>query len=263
MSEYMLKSDIKQEIGTLIKIKPELHDSWKKLHDAVFSDGALSKKEKELIAIAGAHVTRCAYCIRARVNSSKRAGASDEEVVEAIYVGMRFAMGAPYAYSSIAFETVNKLEAEESITEGNFFSKNISTEIGEFREAIGPIAGPFMDFHGKVFEDGALSKRMKRAVIGLAMAHLTRCPWCIRGCAKDAKDFGLTKAQMAEAISVGMIMAAGACYAHTGVAMEALNTFNSRNATEASGSESGGPKDVEAATQHNLKDNVNDIECGC
>lgn len=264
MSDSILKSDIKQEIGLLMKIKPGLHDSWKALHDTVFEDGALSKKEKELIAVAGAHITRCPYCIRGRVISAKRAGSSDAEVVEAIYVGMRMAMGAPYAHSSIAFETINKLEAGESITEGSFFSKNIGKEIGQFKGTIGPITAPFEHFHNAVYEDGALSKTFKRAVMGLALGHMTRCPWCIRGCTKDAIDFGVSKEQIGEAISVGMIMAAGACYAHTGVAMEALQKYNSRESQKASSaSESGKQSDVETATQQNLKDTPGDIECGC
>ncbi len=262
MTEYLFKSNIREEIGILKGINPALHESWMTLHDAVFKDGALSRKEKELIAVAGAHITRCPYCIRARVHSASKAGATEEEIVEAIYVAMRFAMGAPYAYSSISFETYNALQKGESITEGHFFSKNISKEIGEFRHASGEISKPFMQFHQNVFSDGALSKKMKRAIIGLAMAHMTRCPWCIRGCAKDALEFGVTKEQMAEAINVAMIMAAGACYAHTGISMEALQGLKSKEeevATAGGGSEG----KAEMATQQSLKDNPGDIECGC
>jgi AhpD family alkylhydroperoxidase len=243
MSDYMYKSNIKEDIALLKDISPPYHSSWTKLHDAVFEDGALSKKEKALIAVAGAHITRCPYCIRARVVNAKKLGASDAEIVEAIYVAMRFAMGAPYAYSSIAFETYNALEKGASITEGHFFSKNIAKEIGEFKEASGPISKPFMEFHETVFGDGALSKKMKRAIIGLAVAHMTRCPWCIRGCVRDAITFGVTREQMAEAINVAMIMSAGACYAHAGIAMDSLRAV----APEV--------RQVEAKAE--------DIECGC
>ncbi|MEE9252580.1 MAG: carboxymuconolactone decarboxylase family protein [Thermodesulfobacteriota bacterium] len=263
MSEYMFKSNIRDEIGLLKKIKPELHEGWQTFHDAVFADGALSKKEKELIAVAGSHITRCPYCIRGRVKTSKHAGASDEEIVEAIYVGMRFAMGAPFAYSNIAFETYDALENDEPTTEGHFFKKNITKEIGEFRKASGPISKPFMDFHSKVFQDGALSKTMKRAIIGLACAHMTRCPWCIRGCAKDAVDFGVSREQVAEAINVAMVMAAGACYAHTGISMETLKDVNSGGAKSAGSASSGSSDKMEDAVQQNLKEDTSDIECGC
>lgn len=261
MTDYLFKSNIREEIGLLKNINSELHDSWMELHDTVFKDGALSRKEKALIAVAGAHITRCPYCIRARTRNAAREGATEEEIVEALYVAMRFAMGAPYAYSSIAFETYNALEKGEPITEGHFFSKNISKEIVEFREASGEIAKPFMGFHKNVFSDGALSKKMKRAIIGLAVAHMTRCPWCIRGCAKDAREFGVTKEQMAEAINVAMIMAAGACYAHTSLSMEALQGVKAKQAEAAGGSGSKG--EAESATRSALKDDPSDIVCGC
>jgi len=267
MSEYLFKSNIKEEIGVLKSINPNLFSSWMELHDTVFADGALSRKEKELISVAGAHITRCPYCIKARVKSANRAGATDEEIVEAIYVAMRFAMGAPFAYSSISFETYNALQNDESITEGNLFSKNISKEIGEFREASGGISKPFMAFHQNVFADGALSKKLKRGIIGLAVAHMTKCPWCIRGCTKDALDFGFTKEQIAEAINVAMIMSAGACFAHTGLAMETLQEIKERKSkgspAAAGGAGSAGKAESAAVAQSNLKDSPGDIDCGC
>ncbi len=253
MTEYMLKSNIREEIGMLDRINPELHAAWNAYHDSVFDDGALSRKTKMLIGVAGAHITRCPYCIRAKVTGAKQAGATDAEIVEAIYVGMRFAMGAPFAYSSIAFETYDALEKGQNITEGHFFSKNIAKEIGQFREASGRLTETFMAFHKKVFEDGALSKKLKRAVIGLAAAHMTRCPWCIRGCVKDAVEFGVSRQEVAEAINVAMVMAAGACYAHTGVSMETLHRLGHHSA----------PAAAAAGSASSSSEDTSDIECGC
>ncbi len=231
MTEYLFKKDISQDIGLLKKINPELNQAWMDFHNSVFADGALSKKEKETIAVACAHITRCPYCIRGRVMTSKKNGATDEEIVEAIYVAMRFAMGAPYAFSSIAFEAVDAIEDGIPLTEGHFFKKDITHEINHFKDSSGEnLSKPFMEFHKRVFADGALSKEMKRGLIGLACAHLTKCPYCIRGCVKDALSFGVSKAKMAEAINVAMVMGAGACYAHTGIAMDTLATINAREA---------------------------------
>lgn len=226
MTEYMLKSNIKADIAHLKEVEPTLYGAWMDFHNSVFKDGAISKKEKELIAISGAHITRCSYCIRSRVTISKKYGASDQQIAEAIYVGMRFAMGAPYAYSSIAYEAWDALENDVPLTEGHFFKKNIAHEIKCFSDASGEIDGKFKDFTKKVFADGALTKDFKRGLMGLACAHMTRCPYCIRGCVKDAKAAGFSKEQIAEAINVGMVMAAGACYAHSSVGMEALAKIN-------------------------------------
>ncbi|MCH6574995.1 MAG: carboxymuconolactone decarboxylase family protein [Bacteroidetes bacterium] len=226
MSEYMLKSDIKADIAHLKELNPDLYGSWMDYHNSVFKDGALTKKEKELIAVAGAHITRCSYCIRSRVNISKKQGASDEQIIEAIYVAMRFAMGAPFAYSSIAYEAWDALENEIPLTEGHFFKKDILHEIKCFSDASGEIDPKFKEFTKKVFAEGALTKNFKRGLVGLACAHMTRCPYCIRGCVKDAKAAGYSREQVAEAINVGMVMSAGACYAHSSVAMETLTKVN-------------------------------------
>lgn len=226
MSEYMLKSDIKADIAHLKELNPDLYGAWMDFHNSVFKDGALTKKEKELIAVAGAHITRCSYCIRSRVNISKKQGASDQEITESIYVGMRFAMGAPFAYSSIAYEAWDALENDVPLTEGHFFKKNIAHEIKCFSDASGEMDPKFKEFTKKVFAEGALTKNFKRGLVGLACAHMTRCPYCIRGCVKDAKAAGYSREQVAEAINVGMVMSAGACYAHSSIAMESLTKVN-------------------------------------
>jgi len=230
MSDSIYKSKISDEIKHFKNIDPDLYDSWMDYHNTVFQDGALSRKTKELTAVALAHITTCPYCIRGRVLNSKKQGATDNEVVEAIYVGMRFAMGAPYAYSSIAFEAADALDNNVPLTEGHFFKKDISHEIGHFRQTSGNISKKFADLTKNIFADGALSKSIKRGVIGLACAHLTKCPYCIRGCVKDAKTDGITEQQMAEAINVAMTMAAGSCYAHSSIAMEALSKYSEKAA---------------------------------
>ena len=222
----MLKSDIKADIAHLKEINPDLYGAWMDYHNSVFKDGALTKKEKELIAVAGAHITRCSYCIRSRVKISKKLGSSEEQITEAIYVAMRFAMGAPFAYSSIAYEAWDALENEIPLTEGHFFKKDILHEIKCFSDASGERDSKFKEFTKKVFAEGALTKNFKRGIVGLACAHMTRCPYCIRGCVKDAKAAGFSKEQIAEAINVGMVMSAGACYAHSSVAMETLTKVN-------------------------------------
>ena len=67
MSEYLFKSDISSDMALFKELNPDLHGAWMNLHNGVFEDGALSQKEKQLIAVAGAHITRCPYCIRSRV----------------------------------------------------------------------------------------------------------------------------------------------------------------------------------------------------
>lgn len=228
MADSIYKSNISQDIKQFKDLDSGLYDAWMDYHNTVFQDGALTRKVKELTAVALAHITSCPYCIRGRVLNSKKQGASDNEVLEAIYVGLRFAMGAPYAYSSIAFEALNALDNDVPLTEGHFFKKDISHEIGHFRDASGEISEKFAQLNKKIFSDGAISKSIKRGVIGLACAHATKCPYCIRGCVKDAKTDGITEQQMAEAINVAMAMTAGSCYAHSSIAMDALSKYEEK-----------------------------------
>jgi len=76
-------------------------------------------------------------------------------------------------------------------------------------------------FNGKVFEDGALPVKTKE-LIAIASAHITRCPYCIAGHARAAKQVGATDEEIAEAILVATALSAGASLAHSNIAMKAL-----------------------------------------
>ncbi len=222
MADSIYKNNIGPEMGKFKDANSELFNSWMAYHDSVFTDGALSVKEKQLVALAVAHITSCPYCIRSRAAASMKAGATEQEIVEVIYVAMRLAMGAPYAFSSIAFEAWDHLEAGVPLSEGHFFKKNIAHEISCFKEESGDIADQFGKFHKKTFEDGALTKKFKRGIVATACALVTKCPYCIRSCVKDGKADGVTSKEIAETINVAMVMAAGACWAHSSIAMEAV-----------------------------------------
>ncbi len=55
-------------------------------NEVVGKDGALSKREKALIALAVAHAKRCPYCIDAYTTGCLEAGANPEQMTEAIHV---------------------------------------------------------------------------------------------------------------------------------------------------------------------------------
>ena len=67
----------------------------------VFADGALPAKTKQLIAVAVAHVTRCPYCIQGHTRAAQRAGASAEELMEAVWVAAEMRAGAAYAHAAV------------------------------------------------------------------------------------------------------------------------------------------------------------------
>lgn len=93
-------------------LAPAAATAFKAFSDSVFADGALSSKTKDLIAIAVAHVTQCPYCIRGHTASALRKGATQEEVMEAIWVAAEMRAGAAYAHSNLALDTMNQVAAK-------------------------------------------------------------------------------------------------------------------------------------------------------
>src|SRR2546427_11822926 len=76
------------------KNAPEL---WKKFSDyygAVFAEGALTEREKALIALAVAHAVQCPYCIDAYTQSCLEKGSNAEEMTEAVHLACAIRGGA-------------------------------------------------------------------------------------------------------------------------------------------------------------------------
>jgi AhpD family alkylhydroperoxidase len=78
---------------------------------AVFADGALSTKTKHIIAVAVAHVTQCPYCIHGHTRAALREEASQQELMEAIWVAAEMSAGAAFAHSIIALSEMEKADA--------------------------------------------------------------------------------------------------------------------------------------------------------
>lgn len=91
------------------ELTPEHLDAWRNFSRSVYHKGELDKKTKQLIAVAVAHVTQCPYCIRAHVPQAIKAGATKQEVMEAIWVASEMRAGAASAHSVIAIDAMKDL----------------------------------------------------------------------------------------------------------------------------------------------------------
>jgi AhpD family alkylhydroperoxidase len=94
------------------QLAPEISAAFKTFSQRVFADGALPGKTKQLIAVAVAHVTQCPYCIRGHTEQAVKDGATEHEVMEAIWVAAEMRAGADYAHANLALETMGQLEAD-------------------------------------------------------------------------------------------------------------------------------------------------------
>jgi AhpD family alkylhydroperoxidase len=90
------------------ELAPEIEAAFRQFSQAVFRDGALPGKTKQLIAVAVAHVTQCPYCIRGHTKAALGQGATPEELMEAIWVAAEMRAGGAYAHSALALEAMGK-----------------------------------------------------------------------------------------------------------------------------------------------------------
>src|SRR3984893_7362380 len=95
-------------------------------------------------------------------------------------------------------------------------------ELSEKRRALAPdTEKAFQAFSQQVFADGALPAKTKQ-LIAVAVAHVTQCPYCIRGHTKAALRHGATPEEIMEAIWVAAEMRAGGAYAHSAIALDTI-----------------------------------------
>lgn len=87
-------------------LAPGPRQAFREFSKATFADGALDRKTKQLIALAVAHVTQCPYCIRGHTKAAMHAGATREQIMEAIWVAAEMRAGAAYAHSLLALDTM-------------------------------------------------------------------------------------------------------------------------------------------------------------
>ena len=106
MRESMYPQTTREMAERRRALAPEADAAFRQFSQAVFRDGALPEKTKQLIAVAVAHVTQCPYCIRGHTRAALRHGAMPEELMEAIWVAAEMRAGGAYAHSALALETI-------------------------------------------------------------------------------------------------------------------------------------------------------------
>jgi AhpD family alkylhydroperoxidase len=109
--EYHAKR--KQQIGKLGKDLPSVMTGFAQLHKGAAGDGALSVKVKELIALAIAVSARCEGCIAFHTHDALRAGASRQEILEALGVAILMGGGPSAMYACEAMEALEQFQASK------------------------------------------------------------------------------------------------------------------------------------------------------
>jgi len=179
------------------KWAPRQLDAFSDFAKTTFRDGALSHKEKELIAIGCAHVLQCPYCIDYHVDLARKAAASNEEISEAAWVGIFVASVSTYELSIV---TTRTLEGTD----------------GETNDIIDDINRKFDRLSDSCLEDGVL-KRQFKLLIAASCAHNISSAALAEQYMRAATESGQSKNVISEAIWVAIEMAGGACFGHSGL----------------------------------------------
>jgi AhpD family alkylhydroperoxidase len=196
-----------QNLAQLKDLAPEQLKAFNDFNIAVFKEGSLTVKEKEIVAVAIAHITECPYCIEAHTKKAKRAGASLEELVEAIFVATAVEAGGVVTHSTHVHNAKNVDTPDVLYARSNL--KNLS-KLGKF--APEGFKG-YSVFSAAATKEGKLTAKFKE-IIATASGIASQCPYCIDVHTKKAEKLGATSEELAEAIMVTSALRAGGSYAH-------------------------------------------------
>ena len=106
--ETYYKPEHLPHFGDIAEGTKELAEKFFAYYAAVFAEGALSVREKALIALAVAHVVQCPYCIDAYSQESLKNGADLDQMTEALHVAVAIRGGASLVHGVQMLEHVKK-----------------------------------------------------------------------------------------------------------------------------------------------------------
>lgn len=107
-STYYDPKDLKK-FGKISKFQPELAKKFFTWYNEVFKEGALTEREKALIALAVAHAIQCPYCIDAYTSGCLEKGADEEQMMEAVHVAGAIRGGASLVHGVQMMNQAKKL----------------------------------------------------------------------------------------------------------------------------------------------------------
>ncbi|EBA10359.1 carboxymuconolactone decarboxylase family protein [Sagittula stellata] len=111
MSFTEKSAETRNNLRTLRRSIPDTFAGFVQMEQAASRDGALSHKEKELIALGIAVALRCEDCIISHAGACLRAGCSREEVAEALGTAIQMSGGPGLMYAGKAMAAFDELSA--------------------------------------------------------------------------------------------------------------------------------------------------------
>lgn len=108
METYYKPEDL-AKFGGVSEYDAELAKKFFDYYGSVFAEGALSAREKSLIALAVAHTVQCPYCIDAYSHDTLEKGCTEEQLMEAVHVAAAIRGGASLVHGVQMMNHVKKV----------------------------------------------------------------------------------------------------------------------------------------------------------
>ena len=105
---YYNREDL-SKFSSITDFQKELGEKFFDYYGDVFKEGALTAREKSLIALAVSHAVQCPYCIDAYTSDGMQRGIEKEEMMEALHVAGAIRGGASLVHGVQMMNKVNKL----------------------------------------------------------------------------------------------------------------------------------------------------------
>ena len=93
----------------LLSLKSKVYAAFLEMEKVAYCDGALPKKTKELIAVGISVVIDCESCMQWHIEQAAKAGASEQEVLEAVEVGIEMGGGPATVSARFALEVMESV----------------------------------------------------------------------------------------------------------------------------------------------------------
>jgi len=108
MSDGYFDPENLKQFGEITEFQQEYGEKFFDYYGAVFKEGALTVREKSLIALAVAHTIQCPYCMDAYTDTCLQKGADEEQMMEAVHVAAAIKSGATLVNSVQMMNQVKK-----------------------------------------------------------------------------------------------------------------------------------------------------------
>ncbi len=102
----------KNDVTKMKEQAPDTVNGFMGMFGKIMKDGALSLREKELVALGIGVAQRCMSCIRLHVQKCLDAGATKEHILEAASVAVIMGGGPAYTHIPVVIDTLEELKTE-------------------------------------------------------------------------------------------------------------------------------------------------------